>query len=420
MSVKRVTREGTTRLIKHALASSTQMTSKELAKILSTQEARISEGKRGEWTLEESHASILVDKFGQPRGAPGHYIQAEKNASITSFIEDEPEQSSRRHYETIINYLNSPKVQDKLVEKLTHTHNLGANPITLDNADKEQILSDFKRLLLSSTFKQWLKPVNQWMLKAKDEKLNYKEILTRSSSLKHYDIEILDQLPAQQQDGEDYPSESSLSVYAKNEFTLNLDHLSTISLLLIGNAINDFELSTIQHELGLDTSSSFSPKRTNISNRSTTDYVITGTIVWEREGEFKKPKTGQAASENLAFKTPDEQFIFSPNLLAQNWDLSNPTGWQLDCWTTFKVRLFINESCDYTLTIELGAQKGSPQQSADHYGERQIIIPKVSGLKLFEQLIELRQWLDLGKIPEIEIKTNIAKAGGYIPGTIVL
>jgi len=415
MSMKRVSKEETKRLIDHALTSSPSMTSKRLAEILSTQESRISQGKYGEWRLEESHAEILIENFGQPRSAPGDFIQAEKNESISSFIEGEPERSRRRHYEIIISYLSSSKVQDKLVEKLRGAPSLlGAKLPTLGKADKEQLLCDFKRLLLSPTFEQWLKRVSQWVLKAQKEKLHYKKFFGCSGGLKYDNTEILEQ------DGEDYSEESSILAYAKNEFSLCLEGVSTISLLLIGNAINHFELASTRCDLDLDLTPNFSPKYTKSSNISTIDYVITGTVVWEHEGAFKKPKIGEAASEKLAFKVPDEELIFSPDLKEFVGFNSIPQDWQLDCWTTFKIGLFINKNCDYTLTIELGAQKGVAQQPAYHLGQRQIIIPKVSGLKLFEQLIELRRWLDLEEIPELEIKANIAKAGGYIPGAIIL
>jgi len=421
MSINRVTKEETKRLIEHALTSSPSMTSKKLAEILSTQESRISQGKYGEWRLEEGHAAILVENFGQPRSGSGCFIQAEKSESISSFIEGEPGRSSRQHYEAIISYLSSSKVQDKLIEKLRGAPSLlGAKLPILGKEDKEQLLYDFKRLLLSPTFEQWLKKVNEWVLKAQKERLHYQEFLGRSGGLKYDNTEILEQVPARKRGGEDYSEGSSILVYAKNEFSLCLEGVSTMSLLLIGNAINHFELASTRLELGLDITADFSPKYTKSSGILTIDYVITGTVVWEHEGAFKKPKIGEAASEKLAFKIPGEQLIFSPDLQELVGYNSIPQDWQLDCWTTFKVRLFINKNCDYTLTIELGAQKGMRTLPACHLGQRQAIIPKISGLKLFEQLIELRCWLDLEEIPELEIKANIAKAGGYIPGAIIL
>jgi hypothetical protein len=424
----RITKEETKQLIEHALSSSETMNGTKLAKFIGEPDSRISNAKSCEWSMTKEQAILLIEKFGQPRRKPGVFVRCETATSITSFIENEIELSKLRHWEKIINYVSSTKTQEKLVEILSKDPtyipvrdmdgNLIDEPV---KQDAKAIFNKFNIFMESDEFKSWLQSARKWLQRAIDMDLSYDKIRNGLVSLTSYNIDKLDDIPVPIPSRCELPYDASLQVFAKNN-GLRLDSgMTAVDLILFGSFYYEINSNGIAKDLSLPKSYAFGDKNCNFIASELTNYVITGKVVWQEQGSFTQIKKGQPASNSIAYKVPDEALIFSPTIHERIDSNNIADDWQVDCWTTYLVKLYIHENCDYSLLIELGSEWPRNQHSqSDHLCARQIIIPKIPGLQLFDHLGTLRAWLELEELPEIEIKKNIAKAGGFIPGAIIL
>lgn len=431
--MERISNEETVRLINHALASSEKMTSKKLGDLINAPYSRLSEGKSGEWTLTEEQASKLIDLFGQPRSEPGDFVRAESVSSLKEFIEDEPYLSEKRHWVKLIRAFSSPKTKARLFDILSNEQkrlwdirrDLNDNIVyEPEKPDEDEIFVVFNEFVASDEFKCWMSSAKNWMLRASKSGFDGEELHWRSKSILFYNIDVIDELPLEitLANDRDFPFDKSITIKAQG-MGLNLDGIYPVGLMLLGDFYHQLNSPESIEYPGLPESYEFCESLTTFDASELNDYVITGDVVWEHEGRFASAKIGRSICKNIVGDIPEYDLLFPPVLRRGDSLVSEKTvqSCQVDCWTTYSVKLYVNENCDYSLLLELGQQK--PTRAIPepyHLAERHIVIPKILGRELFNDLATLREWLDLEVLPEIEIKKNIAKAGGFIPGAKVL
>lgn len=428
-----ISKEETVRLINHALASSVKMTNRRIAELINEPDSRISQGKSGDWSLTQEQAELLIDQFGQPRSHPGEFVRAEMAKSIKDFIDNEASLSELRHWEKLIHTISSPITKTRLFEilgneqkRLSDTRrDLNDNVVSEpEKPDENEIFDGFNEFVASDEFKSWMGSAKNWMKKAYESGFEGEELHQRSKSLLLYNIDVLEELPVERTlaNDRDFPFDKPLPTWAE-DVGLNLEGFYPVGLMLLGDFYHQLNSHESIEYPGLPESYTFCESLPAFEASELNDYVITGEVVWEHQGHFASPKKGRSVCENIVGDIPEYNLLFPPVFRRGDCLVPEKTAQscQVDCWTTYSVRLYVNENCDYSLLIELGQQKPTTViPEPYHWAERHIVIPKILGRELFNHLLVLREWLELEALPEIAIKKNIAKAGGFIPGAKVL
>ncbi|MBQ0834765.1 hypothetical protein [Marinobacter sp.] len=422
----RYTATETEQLLRHALDSTSRLTKGRLATELGVAPARISEGLSGEWKLGGDKRQKLIEKYGQPRGKQGRYVQAETSESISDFLQYEQEISRKRHLETIMGTLTDPGFRQELAGHIIKPdqEDFSGIPPVLTSRQASQTLEKVEQFLMSPEFAEWLEAIrirHQRLCKAKVSAEYFQDYFRAST---FYDIDQVAELTFPIGRPEP-PSDHGLKDYA-DRYGLAFQHINGLDLAALGAAFLSLQDEKHYRAAGLKKPISLAkpPRRKALVENK--EFVLTGDRVWQEQGRFNSSKIGQPFMEAGVFrvllKHPHQ--TLSPTFERQR-NLDVPSGgkgvdWNLDYWTTYQVELFLNQDCNYALVIELGTDHGPFIANDLHLTERTILIPKISGRHVLEHLNELRDWLGMDELPETSIKENIALAGGYIPGAEIL
>ncbi len=405
MQLSSISRTETKRLLDHAIGSA-GMTAKKLADIIGVPESRISEGRRNEpgWSLKQEQAKKLIDTFGQPRGARGRFIRAEVAPSIDEFLNRWPGESRKRHLEKILKHVTGTKYRHKLASKLT---------VAGKTLPMPEILSSFEKFINSGEFQSWLIGAEKLLDNAQSFGPINTELCRCLSESTYYDFDRLADIDVQAE-RINIPTDRGLEVIASG-FNIDIRNVPPMDLLLLGRLYKALSEEKNRADLNFGLDFTFQ-KHASYAATELKDFVFTGDLVWEKEGFFLDNKVGQPASEELYLPTHqvEPHKIFAPTLEIRDRLVSDDRVWDLESWASYAVALFIDRNCNYNLIIEVGPDR------IVHASVVSVVIPTLSGLKLFEELQRLRNWLGLEELPEIEIKKQIASCGGYIPGATLL
>jgi hypothetical protein len=159
------------------------------------------------------------------------------------------------------------------------------------------------------------------------------------------------------------------------------------------------------------------------------------------------PKTPLVLTGNriAAFMPNSTRFDYPANRLVKSEQSVLVSGYlstakpipKLDYWQTIRVEIYLSENMNYHILIHMSDGDLNPRDlSHEHliiegfewsnydavFGEKDriAVIKNVNTLDLFRKIEELRKWQGLEEDNLYELKQNIAKAGGYIPGAQVL
>jgi hypothetical protein len=416
----------TEQLLRHALSSPKRINSQRLALELDVTASRISEGLKGKWHLKPHQKAYLIEKYGQPRGVPGQYVFAEVADSISDFLDDEEALSRKRHVDHILDTLSDRDFLHQLASSITPLPTGVYELPTLKPSEVRERLSSCEEFLLSAEFAGWLEAVRRRCRAFDSERPTPDDIESFFWASTYYDVELVDDLPVPVGSPE-LPSSKGLGKKAI-EYGLGIGspNLNALDLAAVGAAFLSLQQPEYYRKAGLDNPLSLSnpPKKRELVER--VEFVLTGDLIREEQSLFKSAKLGLPFSEDSIFQVPwnRPQQVISPTFerpgrLAFH-SLNTRSNWDLDYWTTYRVRLFLNRDCNYSLVIELGNDQLSMVPDGFHHPLRSIVIPKISGRHVLDHLNELREWLGLDALPEQTIKEEIAQAGGYVPGARIL
>jgi hypothetical protein len=414
----------TEQLIMHALASSKRMTKQRLAHFLDVPPSRISEGLRGIWRLNYDLRQKLVDNFGQPRGIPGFYVQAEVSGSISDFLAEEAELSQRRHLQTVVSTLCDEAFLRQLAEKVVPWPTGTFSPPVLAPKQVTEILSSLERFMLSSVFSEWLRALRRGHERLNNEKCSPSDLEAFFWASTYYDIELIDEIPTPV-GSPNLSSTKGLRTHALAE-GLHLEKVNALDLSSVGAALLALRKEKNYRTAGLKKPLSFGQPSTYTGCVEVEEFVLTGDSIWNQEGVFKISKRGLSFDEHAIFRVPGNQLQQTISPTFERSDrlefpvLKGQANWDVDCWSTYRVELFLRRDCNYSLVIELGNEQVSRVPKGYHHPLRKVVIPNITGRHILDHLNELRGWLELDELPEQSIKEKIAEAGGYIPGAQIL
>lgn len=416
----------TEQLLRHALASPKRINSQRLALELDVPASRISEGLKGKWHLKPHQKEHLIENYGQPRGVSGQYVFAEVADSISDFLDDEEALSRKRHVDHILNTLSDPAFLHQLARSITPLPTGVYELPTLKPTEVRKTLSRFEEFLLSAEVSGWLGAVKRRYRGFNNERSAPDDIESFFWASTYYDLELIEDLPVPV-GSPNLPSSKGLEkVATEYGLALGSPNLSALDLAAVGAAFISLQEEQYYRKAGLKKplSLSNSPKRQDLVER--VEFVLTGDLIREEQSEFISAKLGLPFSEESIFKVPGDRprQVISPTF-ERPGRLEFPSfgtraNWDLDYWTTYRVRLFLNRDCNYSLVIELGNDQLSMVPAGFHHPLRSIVIPKISGRHVLDHLNALREWLGLDALPEQTIKEEIAEAGGYVPGARIL
>jgi hypothetical protein len=415
----------TEQLLRHALATSKRMTNLSLALELDVKPPRISEGLRGAWNLKPEHKQRLIEKFGQPRGAAGRYIRAEQFDSFSAFLDQASEIYRKHHLASVLETFRDQSFQEKLAETVYRRPSDTAFPYpALTAAQVTKTLVAFEQFLLSPEFSRWLQAVRIGHKKLMQEDLGVREMQSYFWAAKYYNVELIEQIPIPARDC-DLPRDAGLEALA-GESGLDFVQMNALDLAAIGAAFLAVQDERHHWAAKLKKPLSLLPQNLNVDLMDRNEFVVTGDLVWEEEGEFAKPKIGQPFAEESIFRKSNgnsqevvEPRFEQPTLLGTS-QYRKKTSWDLDYWTTYRIELFLRNDCNYCLLIEVGNDHAASIPRGHHHPQWTFVIPKIIGRHVFDHLYEVRAWLGLDELPEHLIKTRIAEKGGYIPGAEII
>lgn len=379
-SDKRISKEETQILINHALA--TGIKASKLAEELDTNNSRISEGKKGEWTLTIEQKEILIERYGQPLGSPGFFISASKYESVKDLKEQWNTFFDHHHITTILKPLIE-RQHYKINYDLIEEHQT-VNKVGYYEAYNNLLFSKLKGLIEDEEFKRWYEKALK-VNELQDEKENAEEIEERSiNTYQNESNKIIDYI-------------SEISKQAPfNEKLYTKHHLGDLDSNLEYIAYDLFILATLHYKaisFKIDIfnhTSDFLPERSFGS--PITDFVITGKDV-------------------LSYEPDTDYFIgsgFANGFKSKRWN-------EVDCkalegWEPKEVSVYLNNDSYYAILL-----------TVQHNNEtKHLLIPKRLSEDMFTDLQELMEWFGLEKLPLRQLKENIAKMGGYIAGAEVI
>jgi len=410
----------TEQLLRHALATSTRMTNLSLALTLDVKPPRISEGLRGGWNLNPEQKQKLIEKFGQPRGAVGRYICAEQFDSFSAFLDQASEISRQHHLSAVLETFRDQNFLEKLAETVYRRPSDTGFPYpALTAAQVTKTLAAFEQFLLSPEFSRWLQAVRIGHKKLMQEDLGVREIQRYFWAAKYYNVELIEQIPIPARDC-DLSRDAGLEALA-GESGLDFVQLNALDLAAIGAAFLALQDERHYRAAKLKKTLSLLPQNLSVDLMDRNEFVLTGDLVWDEEGEFSEPKIGQPFAEESIFRKSKEnhQEVVEPRFeqpaLPGTLQYRKKTNWDLDCWTTYRIELFLKNDCNYCLLIEVGNDQAASIPRGYHHPQWTFVIPKIIGRHVFDHLYEVRAWLGLDELPEHLIKTRIAEKGGYIP-----
>lgn len=368
----KMTKEESIKWINHAIAfyESLGKKQKELAKDFGIEESRLSELKSIHKPLKVSPSQVrqIIEICGAPKRDPGRFEYVELYDSLDSFFNQYIAVTLNRFHRDVYESLTTKTTVNAILEKCSYK-----------NKHKEQQVEAINQLVRSKEFAEICNDAEF------NSKLNGSSIDEYSLITKPYDLIINDR-----------------------ETFHRLRQLWSLVEVLpefqFGNETNK----------GLDL---IVPK---------TPVVLTG----NRIAAFMPNYT--------MFDYPANRLVKSElSVLVSDYLSTAKQMPSLDIWKTIRVEIYLSENMNYHILIHMSDGELDPSDLSHEstvpdgfdwcnydaaFGEkdRLAVIKNVSTLDLFRQIEELRKWQGLEEDNLYELKRNIAKAGGHIPGAHVL
>ncbi|MGL1088629.1 helix-turn-helix domain-containing protein [Vibrio vulnificus] len=368
----KMTKEESIKWINHAIAfyKGLGKTQKELAKDFGIEESRLSELKSVHKPLKVSPSQVrkIIEICGAPKRDPGRFENVELYDSLDSFFNQYISVTLNRFHRDVYESLTNKAIVNEILKKCSYK-----------NDDKEQQVEAINQLVRSKEFAEI----------CKDASLN-----------------------------------SKLIGSSKNEFSL----ITKLYGLIINDSATFHRLRQLwslvevlpEFQFGNETNNGLDlivPK---------TPVVLTGNRIAAFMPDYSR------------FDYPANRLVKSELSVLMNGYLSavEPIP-ELDIWQTIRVEIYLSENMNYHILIHMSDDDLKPRDLSHEstvpegfdwcnydaaFGEKDriAVIRSVNTLDLFSQIEELRKWQGLEVDNLYELKRNIAKAGGHIPGAHVL
>ncbi|BFL81983.1 hypothetical protein LFREDSHE_04330 [Shewanella baltica] len=387
--MEQLTKHDTILWINHAITyfKSIDKTQKDMAKALGLEESRLSEMKRGSGVISPNLMAKIVEYCGSPRRNPGRYLEVELYNDIENFFNSFESTTANRFYRKLLALIKNEELYQHFLD-LISPHNLNYK------TDKNAIEALLNEFFLS---KEYL-----------DICSKYSNVLRTTDGFTTRPIDDF------QWWNVDHTGYKSLSIGG-----LLIKDFETFKLMFIFSKlfedITDFKFGSkeplnIQPQIPVEPAI-LTGKRILIMKSSLLENAPVTSAVYDL---FGKNKSGITLSDYRGLQLKPEQYM-------------------PDYWQEGRCELYLSENMNYHFLIHL-----SPtyiQEFADidddslsdmkYFGivrpnDRLIIIRNINSLSLYQQVENIRKWFGLPIDSLFELKEEIAKAGGYVPGARVL
>lgn len=380
-----VSKEESMLLIQHAISAylNEGKNQKELGALLGIEGSRISEGKVGKWKLSPSQRQVIIDNYGYPRRGKGQYIKAEVYDTVTEFIDDYEVSSKKRLKRRFSELLMRKDYQDvivshlKKVEGMVSLYGYGserAEPMVCD-------ISIIEKLLSQPETKIWYDSYLERSHNASSQRdRNFKSLLTSV--------------------------DTRLPKYSGHGLQVVLYRIAQFKFELMPefSFFRDVDVPSI-------------PRK---------ELIITGDEVFN----FKSDCSGVEFNNAADLLGPFEQErTFVSNAIPKGSEINDKP----DNWGCATLKLYLSESMGYHLWIRLDAffhhdefdlQETKMVKRLDGIIEdglvRNIVIKDLCRMNFLKEIEIIRKWCGWHHDFNDDIKREVAKVGGYIPGVEVL
>ena len=365
-----INKEESIKWINHAISfyEGLEKNQKELAEYLGIAESRISELKNPNKTLKVSNNQIqqIIQLCGSPKRGPGRFEYVELYNNLADFFEYTIPVTLNRYHRVVAEYFSSRDTLDEIL-----------NSISFQSSIKNEQIQSINKLVRTQEF--------QSLCNESDFKSKVDDLLRTDKC--------------------------TFNAKPKNSKIFHILHLLTLFV----NEHPSFELDTTLNK-------TITPLKPSIP------IVLTGhriTAFLPEDRSFTYPINKQIQKE-LKIEAYNSLELLNSHELPQ-----------LDKWKSIRVEIYLSENMNYHILIHMSVGDMRPldlnyiattdqgnkwcnYDTAIETKDRLAVIKNINSLDLFNTIEELRKWQGLPQDNLYELKQEIAKAGGYIPGAQVL
>jgi transcriptional regulator with XRE-family HTH domain len=387
--MEQLTKQDTILWINHAITyyKSIDKTQKDMAKALGIEESRVSEMKGGNGVISPNLMTKIVKYCGAPKRNPGRYEEVELYDDLDSFFDNFKGVTVNRFHRKLLKLAKNEEFYQQLLSLIS-------TPDLHYKTDKKIIESQLNELFLSE---EYLEKCN-----------NYSEVLRNTVGYDERPIE--------------------------NFQWWNIDDRGLHILSVAGIVIGDFDTFRLLYlfsklfeaKLGFKFCGE-SPLNVH-PKVSTEPVILTGKrILIIKSGSLKNAGVNTTVSEMFGNNV-------NHNKLNEYRGLKlKPEQYMPDCWEEARCELYLSEDMNYHFLLQLSPRiiaewvpiDEESQSDLAYFGhvlpnDRLIVIRNINALSLYQQIEDVRKWFGLPSDSLFELKQEIAKAGGYVPGARVL
>ncbi|EHC05169.1 hypothetical protein Sbal625DRAFT_3302 [Shewanella baltica OS625] len=383
-----LTKHDTILWINHAIAyfKSIGKTQKDMAKLLGLEESRVSEMKVGSGTISPNLMGKIIEYCGSPKRNPGRYEEVELYDDIDSFFDNFKDVTINRFHRKLLKLVTNE-------EKYLHLLNLICAPNLHYKTDKKIIESQLNELFLSE---EYLAKCN-----------NYSEVLRNTIG---YNERLIENFQWWNLDDEGQKLFSVAGIVIRDFDTFRLLYLYS----KLFERITNFKFG--------------SEERLNIQPQIPVEpVVLTGQRI-----KVMKSSSLKSTNVNAAFHELFGKKISGVKLNNYSELRLDPEQYMPDYWEYARCELYLGVNMNYYILIQLShkdimewAHEDDDSLSENKYfgfiePDDRVIVCNINSLRLYDCIEEIRKWFGLPSDSLFELKQDIAKAGGYVPGAKVL
>lgn len=380
-----VSKEESMLLIQHAISAylNEGKSQKELGELLGIEGPRISEGKLGKWKLSSQQRQVIIDNYGYPRREKGQYIKAEVYDTVTEFIDDFEDSSKKRLKRRWYELLMRKDYQDVIISKSRRS----SDPFDIRfGSELEPLVFDIalvEKLLSQPETKIWYE---------------------------HYHSNIGYVLSARRSSEESYFSlVSSVHEDLIDELDSSFEHIL-------------FRIAQFKFELMPEFSFFHDAVAPSIPRK---ELVISGDEVLNFKADCCRVKFNEIA--DIFGKRDYLKSFLSTSIIPEGTEINDKP----DNWKRVILRLYLSESMHYHLWIRLDDTEHLADYTEGYDVEyyaginddglvRNIVIKDLCRMNFLKEIEIIRKWCGWPYDFNDDIKREVAKVGGYVPGAEVL
>lgn len=383
-----LTKHDTILWINHAIAyfKSIGKTQKDMAKLLGLEESRVSEMKVGSGTISPNLMVKIIEYCGSPKRNPGRYEEVELYDDIDSFFDKFKDVTINRFHCKLLKLAKNEEIY-------LHLLSLICAPNLHYKTDKKIIETQLNELFLSE---EYVEKCN-----------NYSEVLRNTVG---YDESPIENFQWWNIDERGLQLLSVAGIVIRDFDTFKLLYLYS----KLFEAKLGFEFCG-ENPLNVLPKVSKAPviltgKRIMVMKRGALDSTTVNAVFHEL---FGKKISGLKLNNYRGLKLEPEQYM-------------------PDYWNCARCELYLSENMNYYILIQLSHKPIMEWAPIDddslsenkYFGSIEpndrAIICNINSLRLYDCIEEIRKWFGLPSDSLFELKQEIAKAGGYVPGAKVL